>query len=158
MSVYFSGSHSAKFDEKHRLVLPQKFRYGLVENGELQFVLAMGMGGCLSIYRKSEMEAIVAKLRAKQHIAKFRKFLTLFFATMCVSECDQVGRFLVPQSLKEVGGFQSEVVFVGVMDRIEIWPKEKYQLDLESLMNPETSSTEFASLFEELVREGGSDD
>ena len=45
---FFSGSTSAKLDEKGRFVLPQQMRFGLVEEGALEFSLALGLGGCLS--------------------------------------------------------------------------------------------------------------
>jgi len=31
-------------------------RFGLVENGALEFTLALGLGGCLAIYRRSDIE------------------------------------------------------------------------------------------------------
>ena len=63
---FFSGSVSTNIDDKNRFVLPQSMRYGLVENGALEFTIAVGLGGSLVIYRKSDMEKIVAKFRAKQ--------------------------------------------------------------------------------------------
>lgn len=153
MAFYFSGSHTGKLDDKNRLVLPQEFRYGLVENGELEFVIAMGMGGCLTIYRKSEMDKLIEKLRKKQHIAKYRKFFTLFFATMATTSCDKVGRFLIPQSLKEVSGLKAEVVLVGVMDRIELWPQEKYKLDLEGFLVGKNPEIDMSVIFEEIFSE-----
>jgi len=59
MTHFFSGSNEAKVDAKNRFVLPQAMRYGLVDEGKLEFVLALGLGGCLSIYRKSDIEKIV---------------------------------------------------------------------------------------------------
>ncbi|MCB1109072.1 MAG: MraZ N-terminal domain containing protein, partial [Chlamydiia bacterium] len=68
---FFSGSTSVKLDEKNRFVLPQSMRYGLVEDGELKFTIALGLGGCLAIYRKSDIEKIVQRFQEKQHVAKF---------------------------------------------------------------------------------------
>ena len=58
---FFSGSFGCKLDEKARFVLPQEMRYGLVENGELEFCLALGLGGCLTIYKKSDTTKPVLK-------------------------------------------------------------------------------------------------
>src|SRR3990167_2566301 len=79
---FFSGSYSAKLDEKNRFVLPQELRYQLVEDGKLEFTIALSMGGCLAIYRKSDIREIVERFKKKQHIAKFQKFFTLFFSTL----------------------------------------------------------------------------
>ena len=61
---FFSGSISSKLDEKGRFVLPQHMRYGLVENGVMEFSLALGLGGCLAIYRQSDIQKIVDKFQA----------------------------------------------------------------------------------------------
>src|SRR5579864_2217284 len=93
---FFSGSNYAKLDEKGPFVLPQAMRFGLVENGALEFSLALGLGGCLAIYRKSDIEKIVQKFHDKQHIGKFQKFFTLFFSTLHQTTCDKVGRVTLP--------------------------------------------------------------
>ena len=45
-TFFFSGSATARLDEKGRFVLPQSMRYGLIEDGELEFSLGLGLGGC----------------------------------------------------------------------------------------------------------------
>src|SRR3989338_399178 len=92
---FFSGAHETKIDEKGRFVLPQEMRYGLVEEGKCEFVIGLGLGGCLAIYRKSLIQKIVAKFQENQHVAKFQKFFTLFFSTLHQTECDKVGRVAI---------------------------------------------------------------
>jgi len=131
---FFSGSSETKLDGKNRFVLPQAMRFGLVENGVLEFTLGLGLGGCLAIYRRSDIEKMVAKFQAKQHIGKYQKFFTLFFANLHQLTCDKIGRVVMPPMLKKTVGIQSEIVIAGVLDKIEIWPKEKYLSDLSTLM------------------------
>jgi len=131
---FFSGSQTAKLDDKNRFVLPQQMRFGLVENGVLEFSLALGLGGCLAIYRKSDIEKIVAKFQSKQHVAKYQKFFTLFFSTLHQMTCDKIGRVILPPMLKKAVGIKSEIVIAGVLDKIEIWPKEVYENELEQLL------------------------
>lgn len=132
---FFSGSSVAKLDEKNRFVLPQEMRFGLVENGVLQFTIALGLGGCLCIYKQSDMEKIVAKFMEKQHLAQFQKFFTLFFSTLHKTECDRIGRVVLPEVLLKAGQIKKKIVLAGVIDRIEIWPEEKYMQDLEMLFS-----------------------
>jgi len=136
---FFSGSTVAKLDEKGRFVLPQEMRYGLVEDGKCEFVIGLGLGGCLAIYRKSAMEKIVAKFKQNQHIAKFQKFFTLFFSTLHNTECDKVGRISLPSTLKNSMGIKKEIVVAGVMDKIELWPKEVYDRNLQDLLSGNSS-------------------
>ena len=49
MSFFFNGSTVGKLDDKNRFVIPQAMRYGLVEEGKLEFFIGIGLGGCLSI-------------------------------------------------------------------------------------------------------------
>lgn len=134
---FFSGSSSAKLDDKGRFVLPQSMRYGLVEEGKCEFVLGLGLGGCLAIYRRSAIEAIVEKFREKQHLAQYQKFFTLFFSTLHQTECDKIGRISIPAPLKSAVGIQKEIVVAGVMDKIEIWPKEVYDRNLQNMLEGE---------------------
>ncbi len=131
---FFSGSTSVKLDSKNRFVLPQSMRYGLVEEGELKFTIALGLGGCLAIYRKSDIEKIVERFQEKQHVAKFQKFFTLFFSTLHEATCDKLGRVVLPSALKKAIGLETDMVVAGVLNKIEIWPKEKYEADLSAYM------------------------
>lgn len=134
---FFSGSSVAKLDEKGRFVLPQEMRYGLVEEGKCEFVIGLGLGGCLAIYRKSVIEKIVERFQKMQHVAQYQKFFTLFFSTLHPTECDKVGRVSLPATLKNAVRIQKEIVVAGVMDKIELWPKEVYDENLQKLLNGE---------------------
>lgn len=131
---FFSGSVATKLDEKNRFVLPQELRYGLVENGELEFYLALGLGGCLAIYKRSDIERIAQKFQAKQHVAKFQKFFTLFFSTLHHTSCDKIGRVHIPPMLKATAQLKSEIVIAGVLNKIEIWSKETYEANLKEAL------------------------
>jgi MraZ protein len=109
-------------------------RNGLVEDGELKCTIALGLGGCLAIYRRSAIDEIVERFRAKQHVAKYQKFFTLFFSTLYHTTCDAVGRLTLPESLKQAAGIGGEIAIAGVMNKIEIWPKEVYDQNLSKLM------------------------
>ena len=149
LSHFFSGSHTSKVDEKNRFVLPHVLRYGLVENGILRFSLALGVGGCLSIYRKSDMEKMVEKFREKQHIAQYQRFFTVFFSTLYETECDKVGRITIPSFLKQAVSMEQDIVIAGVLNKIEIWPKSKYEENLKLVL--EGVDGEFSQMSEEIL-------
>ncbi len=148
-TFFFSGSVPAKLDEKNRFVLPQSMRYGLVEGGKLEFTLALGLGGCLAIYRKSDIEKIVEKFRAKQHVGRYQKFFTLFFSTLHHLTCDKLGRVVLPGVLKKAVKIDKSLIIAGVMNRIEIWPQEKYEENLAQFLG----DSKDVSLLEELAEE-----
>jgi len=146
---FFSGSHMVKLDEKGRFVLPQNLRYGLVEEGKCEFVIGLGLGGCLTIYRKSLIQKIVDKFRQNQHVAKFQKFFTLFFSTLHQTETDKIGRVMLPANLKSAVGIEKEIVVAGVMDKIELWPKDVYDRNLRALIDGESQDMSLEKMTEE---------
>ena len=155
---FFSGSSACKLDEKARFVLPQEMRYGLVEHGELEFCLALGLGGCLTIYKKSDIEAIVQKFEKKAHLPKFQKFFTLFFSTLHHTTCDKVGRVTIPSILKNATGIKNDVVVCGVMNKIEIWPKDVYDKQLKDLMAGNDPDMNLATLAQQAFALLGDDE
>ena len=146
---FFSGATEVKLDEKGRFVLPQEMRFGLVEEGKCEFAIGLGLGGCLAIYRKSAINKIVAKFQESQHVARFQKFFTLFFSTLHQTECDKIGRVMLPAALKAAVGIQKEIVVAGVMDKIELWPKEVYDANLRSLIEGKSADFSLAKMAEE---------
>ena len=146
---FFSGSTSAKLDEKGRFVLPQQMRFGLVEDGVLEFSLALGLGGCLAIYRQSDIQKIVESFQSKQHLGKFQKFFTLFFSTLHQTTCDKIGRVIIPPTLKKAVGIKHEIMIAGVLNKIEIWPKERYETQLDAVLNGQDPEMNLTKLTEE---------
>lgn len=124
-------------------------RFGLVEEGILEFTLALGLGGCLAIYRKSDIEKIVQRFQSKQHIGKYQKFFTLFFSTLHQTTCDKVGRVILPPILKKSVDIKGEVVIAGVLNKIEIWPKERYEGQLRAMLDGKDNDDDFARMSEE---------
>lgn len=145
--VFFSGSWSLKLDEKGRFVLPQNLRYGLVEEGKCEFTIGLGLGGCLTIYKKSVIEKIAENFAKKQHIAKYQPFFTTFFSTLHPTTCDKLGRTTLPPLLRQSVGIQKEIVVAGVLNKIEIWSKTVYEENLKKMT--EAENTGFTGLMEE---------
>jgi MraZ protein len=146
---FFSGSFDVNLDEKNRFVLPQSFRYGLVEQGQLEFTLSLGLGGCLAIYRKSDMNKIIASFKKNVHVAKYQKFFTFFFSTLHHTSCDKIGRLSIPTKLKEIVGIKKEIVVAGVLDKIELWPKENYDQSLQKILSGKDEKLDLALMTQE---------
>ncbi len=124
-------------------------RYGLVENGALEFSIALGLGGSLAIYRQSDIEKIVSRFEAKQHVGRYQKFFTLFFSTLHRSNCDKIGRVVLPPLLKKAVGIKTEIIIAGVLNKIEIWPKEGYDAQLAAVLSGKDPECDLAKMAEE---------
>ncbi|MCI0382695.1 MAG: hypothetical protein L0207_06590 [Chlamydiae bacterium] len=146
---FFSGSSLAKLDSKNRFVLPQAMRFGLVENGLLEFSIALGLGGCLAIYRRSDIEKIVRKFQEKQHMGRYQPFFTLFFSTLYHTSCDKIGRVVIPPLLKKAIEIKSEIIIAGVLNKIELWPKERYESQVHAALSGKDPSCDLMKMTEE---------
>ena len=119
----FKGEYNHTVDTKGRLIVPSKFREAL---GEM-FVVTKGLDGCLFVYPNEEWQNIEAKFREIPLTTKdARKFSRFFFAGAADCEVDKQGRILLPAVLREFAAIQKEVVLVGVLNRIEIWSRERW--------------------------------
>ncbi|GAA0069149.1 division/cell wall cluster transcriptional repressor MraZ [Clostridium sardiniense] len=132
----FIGEYHHSIDGKNRMIVPSKLREGL--NGK--FVITKGLDGCLYAYPMEEWEVLEKKMKSLPLTNKdARAFVRFFFSGACEVELDKQGRGLIPQNLKEYAGIEKEIVSIGVLSRVEIWSREKWQeynnsdVDFESI-------------------------
>ncbi|MCI5492902.1 MAG: division/cell wall cluster transcriptional repressor MraZ [Lachnospiraceae bacterium] len=119
----FMGEYNHTLDAKGRLIVPSKFREQLGD----EFVVTKGLDGCLFVYPNEEWQNIEEKFRNIPLTTKdARKFSRFFFAGAASCEVDKQGRILLPTVLREFADLQKDVVSVGVLNRIEIWSKDRW--------------------------------
>lgn len=119
----FKGEYSHTIDTKGRVIVPAKFRDKLGEGS----VVTKGFDGCLFVYPEDEWEKFEARLSGLPlNNEKVRKVTRFFFASAADCEIDKQGRFLIPSGLRDFGGLEKDVVMVGVLNRIEIWSKDRW--------------------------------
>lgn len=56
-----------------------------------------------------------------------KKVFTFLFAGAASCELDKQGRILLPPVLREYANLTKDVVLVGVLSRVEIWDKDRWQ-------------------------------
>ncbi len=124
MSKGFKGEYSHSVDAKGRIIMPANFRERLGD----QFVVTKGLDHCLFVYPNDEWENIENKFREIPLTTKdARRFSRFFIAGARDCDIDKQGRVLIPSVQREYAGLEKEVVLVGVLDRVEIWSKERWQ-------------------------------
>ncbi len=119
----FMGEYSHTIDTKGRLIIPSRFREELGET----FVVTKGLDGCLFAFSDEEWKAFEIKLKSLPLTNKnARQFARFFVAGATPCELDKQGRILLPATLREFAGLEKDVVLTGMLNRIEIWSKEKW--------------------------------
>ena len=120
----FSGEYYHSIDAKGRLIIPAKLREELGD----KFVITKGYdGNCLSILPMKAWEELENKLAMVPKNNKAGQKLVRYFTTGASKcELDKQGRTLIPANLREKAGLEKDIVFVGVMGKVEIWSKERW--------------------------------
>lgn len=119
----FTGEYEHSIDTKGRIIVPAKYREGLGE----EFVVTLGLDGCLFVYPNSEWEAFVEKLKNLPGNKEGRQLQRYFLAGAASCEMDKQGRVLIPQKLRDAAGLMKDIVFVGVISKLEIWSKDRWE-------------------------------
>lgn len=119
----FMGEYNHTIDEKGRISIPAKFREQLGEN----FVVTQGLDGCLFIYSNEEWELFVEGLKKLPGNKDARQLQRYFMAGAVLCEPDKHGRILIPNKLRMQAELEKDVVFVGILNKIEIWSKERWE-------------------------------
>ena len=119
----FMGECFHTLDPKGRLIIPSKFREELGE----RFILTMGLDGCLFAYPMEEWIQFVERLRTLPGTREGRQLQRLFMACAAEVDVDKQGRFLIPTKLREQAGLVKDVVLVGVLSKIELWSRERWE-------------------------------
>lgn len=118
----FMGEYNHTIDAKGRIIVPSKFRETLGDT----FVVTLGLDGCLFVYPNDEWESFLTKLNSLPGSKEARQLQRYFLAGATECEVDKQGRILIPTKLRETAGLDKDVVFVGVLSKIEIWSKERW--------------------------------
>lgn len=118
----FMGEFNHSIDAKGRIIIPAKFRDDLGD----EFVITLGLDGCLFAYPEKEWQTFVAKLSTLPGTKEARQLQRYFMAGAAACETDKQGRILIPAKLRESASLDKDIVFVGVLNKIEIWSKERW--------------------------------
>ncbi len=119
-----TGEYIHSIDAKGRVIVPSKFREILGE----EFVVTRGLDGCLFLYSQKEWKVFEEKLRTLPLTNKDARTFTRFFVGSAVDgTLDKQGRVLISTALRSFAKLDKEVVLVGVLERVEIWDKAKWE-------------------------------
>ena len=130
--MLLTGTFERSLDEKLRLALPKRFRELLAGQGQL--VLTPGTDGSLALFPQQAFADLTAKLAARSPTSQdVRAFSRLLYAQSQGVEIDSQGRIRLPVELARLAGLETEVILLGVGDRIELWNRSRWEAYLADL-------------------------
>lgn len=115
----FMGQFEHTIDTKGRTIVPVKYREELGE----EFIVTWGADGCLYLYPQDEWKQFVDKLSQLPSNQNTRKIQRQFLSMAMEVTLDKQGRILIPAKLRTSANLEKELIFIGMMNRVEIWDK-----------------------------------
>src|SRR5262245_2904840 len=144
----FRGRFENTIDSKGRISVPSKFREVLSAHYDDRLILT-NFDACLWAYPVVEWQASEDKVSSlPQFKAEVRALQRVFISAASECPLDKQGRILIPPSLRDYAGIEREVVFVGMVKRIEIWAKGRWLTEFEK------SHSKIAESMEDLANLG----
>lgn len=130
----FRGRYEHGLDAKARLSIPSKFREVLTANYDERLVVT-NFDNCLWAYPAAEWAKIEEKVAALPQFKEEVKALQRVFIS-AATECpiDRSGRILIPPTLRDYAAIDRDVILVGMINRIEIWSKERWNAVFEAAL------------------------
>jgi MraZ protein len=115
------GNYSAVLSDSRRVAVPKKL---FSELGERP-VLAMWYEDCLILVPNSFWSNLSKELVGNRNkdfgVRDIERFI---LGSAFETEPDDQGRIIIPEALSHYANLQKDLVFLGLVDRVEIWPKD----------------------------------
>ena len=146
--MFFHGEYPVKMDAKGRVAVPAKIRQPLVsscDEAESLMMMRHFTRPCLVLMPGQvwkEMATAVFKYPSVHKVAGSLQSI-VGGATDC--EVDGNGRMLISPTLRDYAQLDKDVIFLGQMDKFEIWDRKNFEL--KDLASPEEiADSEFAQI------------
>jgi MraZ protein len=130
----FKGKSYHTINDVGRISIPAKFRDILKTKYADESLILVTLGTHIVAYPLLEwnkFEEMWEKERPND--PKVNEFLRYVYSTAEDCTIDKQGRILIPPHLRESVNLNSECVIIGLRNKIEIWPKEKWEERYEKI-------------------------
>jgi MraZ protein len=134
------GLHHCLMDEKGRIAFPAALRPALAprplaaadgddkDDDVARFVITQSLyDPCLVGMTEGDFQAQAKKVGelppSHPAVAAFKRFV---IASASVVTIDRAGRVSVPKELRDHAGLERDAVWLGVIDKIELWSKPRF--------------------------------
>lgn len=123
--MFYFGEYRLSLDDKSRMRVPNKLRAML----DKEYAICAGTDNCLFLMTLKQFNDLFVEVAEDTPFSKTAKqeALRKISSTVIIPEEDAQGRFVLPQKLRSYAGINKKLVFLGAMNRIEIWSEEKYE-------------------------------
>jgi MraZ protein len=126
----FRGKYDHTIDDAGRINLPSRLKEVLRKYAS-EILVGLPWDNHLRIYPLVGWEELESRLLSGEHEQIVDCDKVVRYLESVIFECvlDKQGRLLVPAQLREDLGLKKDVVVIGMIDRMEVWSKEKWGIE-----------------------------
>lgn len=127
--TYYNSCYRHGVDEQRRVQIPAKWR---PENSGTELTMILWpkhqAGSCLRVLPPKEMAQLMADIEAMPKGDAGKVVLKRIIGSESVQiSLDKSGRICLPEEMARAAGIKGEAMFVGLLDRFEIWNPGRYE-------------------------------
>ncbi|MCG9910845.1 MAG: division/cell wall cluster transcriptional repressor MraZ [Flavobacteriales bacterium] len=133
------GEYDCKVDAKGRFMFPAALKKQIGEAFDKGFVVNRNLHQkCLVLYTLDEWQKLNKGLsKLNRLLPKNDMLVRKIIGGATGAEADNTGRVLVPRSLADYAGIQTEIKVLGSNNVVEIWDKAAYEAFMSQEINLE---------------------
>jgi len=126
--TYYNSVHHHGVDEKRRVQIPAKWR-SVEPTAELTLILwpRCAAGACLMVLPPKQMAQLMRDIDAMPNGDEKTRLKRIIGRGSEQAALDKSGRICLPEEMAKEAAIEDKAVFVGLLDRFEIWNPERYQ-------------------------------
>lgn len=124
----FRGRYTHTIDAKGRVSIPSKFREAISGRADQAFMVTNDLDPCLVAYPMEEWMEMEKRLQTlPSFVPEAVQFRRFFISGAQECPVDRQGRILIPANLREYAQLGREALFVGLLERFEIWSPQLWK-------------------------------
>lgn len=124
----FRGRYTHAIDSKGRVSIPSRFREVISGRSHQAFMVTNDLDPCLVAYPMEEWMEMERRLQTlPSFVPETIQFRRFFISGAQECPVDRQGRILIPASLREYAQLGREALFVGLLEKFEIWSPELWK-------------------------------
>lgn len=128
--MYLIGEYPATIGEKNRVALPKRIR----EEYQEGCYITRGYENCLILVDEKRWNDFINIINKNSLLSlNVRDTKRFILGGAQQIEYDKLGRFVLPESLKNFANIENQMVFVGVGEWVEIWDESRWIAKLKDL-------------------------
>ncbi|MEE4242665.1 MAG: division/cell wall cluster transcriptional repressor MraZ [Desulfopila sp.] len=143
----FRSRSDHTLDSKGRLIFPSRFR-DVLQKFDSDILMITIWGKHLRAFPMAEWELLETKLIAQgKEKPELSNVVRLIVSSVTECTLDKQGRILLPPTLRSEINLRKDVVLMGMLDWVEIWDKDSWDVEHKEIQeNPENFQEKLSQL------------